>query len=161
MTCSYAGCTLPAATVEDGWSFCLRHLAEHRALRDGRGDRLFSARRGETSPQTASDRLGQPVHEWALAARKGTARRGWRDTADLLHAVTGGDINISGETLRAWCRGWPRPKAPCGTHTAYVRHGQLGEPIDQACRDGQRRYDRERKRQRAGSEPVRAVREAS
>ncbi len=34
MTCSYAGCTLPGPTVEDGWFFCAWHLAEHRALRD-------------------------------------------------------------------------------------------------------------------------------
>jgi hypothetical protein len=40
---------------------------------------------------------------------------------------------------------------PCGTHGAYERHRWRGEPIDEACAQAQREYDRERAqtRQRA------------
>lgn len=38
------------------------------------------------------------------------------------------------------------PLAPCGTHSAYNRHLARGELIDDACRQGQRAYDAQRKR---------------
>lgn len=33
----------------------------------------------------------------------------------------------------------PNPP-PCGTYAAYQRHYRRGQPIDQACRDANRRY---------------------
>jgi hypothetical protein len=36
--------------------------------------------------------------------------------------------------------------APCGTHSAYVRHKKRGEQIDHACQEAERAYMRDRKR---------------
>jgi len=38
----------------------------------------------------------------------------------------------------------PRPKAPCGTYTAYKRHLRLKEPVDDACRAAQQEHDTKR-----------------
>lgn len=38
----------------------------------------------------------------------------------------------------------PRPKAPCGTYTAYKRHLRDGEPVDDACRAAQKEHDGKR-----------------
>lgn len=40
----------------------------------------------------------------------------------------------------------PRMLAPCGTHAAYARHKSHDEPIDDACRDAERAYQRARVR---------------
>lgn len=39
-----------------------------------------------------------------------------------------------------------RPRKPCGTHAAFIRHKKYGEPVDDACAEAQRKFDRERKR---------------
>lgn len=36
----------------------------------------------------------------------------------------------------------PRPIPECGTYAAYQRHGRLGEPRDDACKDAARDYMR-------------------
>lgn len=38
--------------------------------------------------------------------------------------------------------------APCGTHSAFNRHRVAREPIDEACRLGERAYQRERAQRR-------------
>lgn len=38
----------------------------------------------------------------------------------------------------------PRPKAPCGTRSAYERHIRNKEPVDPACRKAQQERDREK-----------------
>jgi len=35
----------------------------------------------------------------------------------------------------------PRPKAPCGTYSAYKRHLRAQEPVDDACRAAQKEHD--------------------
>lgn len=35
----------------------------------------------------------------------------------------------------------PRPKAACGTYTAYKRHLREHEPVDDACRRAQKEHD--------------------
>ena len=50
--------------------------------------------------------------------------------------------------------GPPRTVEPCGTRAAAKRHRRNDEPIDDACRDAERAYQREasaRARARAGS----------
>lgn len=43
--------------------------------------------------------------------------------------------------------GWdPRLLKPCGTHAAYERHRKRGEFIDDKCREGERAYQRSRRR---------------
>ncbi|WP_051814528.1 WhiB family transcriptional regulator [Streptomyces iakyrus] len=49
-----------------------------------------------------------------------------------------------------------RPRAACGTASAYDRHVKYGEPIDQACRDAHARASAE-KRARAGQAPLKAT----
>jgi hypothetical protein len=39
-----------------------------------------------------------------------------------------------------------RALQPCGTHAAFVRHKLRGEPVDEVCREGERRFQRARKR---------------
>lgn len=42
--------------------------------------------------------------------------------------------------------GLGRPLRPCGTHAAFVRHKARGEPVDVACADAERAYQRSRRR---------------
>lgn len=42
----------------------------------------------------------------------------------------------------------PHALTPCGTHTAYMRHKRNGQPIDDACDEAERAYQRNRKRHR-------------
>lgn len=51
----------------------------------------------------------------------------------------------------------PRPKAPCGTYTAYKRHLRLKETVDDACRAAQREHDGAR----STSAPARAARQTA
>ncbi|WP_417510588.1 hypothetical protein [Microbacterium sp.] len=46
-----------------------------------------------------------------------------------------------------------RPKAPCGTESAYRRHLRNGEPIDAACRDAHAAGRRNARRSPAASAP--------
>lgn len=50
----------------------------------------------------------------------------------------------------------PRPKAPCGTYTAYKRHLRLREPVDESCRAAQKEHDAGR----STSAPARVRRQA-
>lgn len=54
----------------------------------------------------------------------------------------------------------PRPKAPCGTYTAYKRHLRDGEEVDAACRKAQQERDAARSTS-AGARVSRQAREAS
>lgn len=38
------------------------------------------------------------------------------------------------------------PLRPCGTHAAFIRHKKRGEPVDDDCVVGERRYQRLRNR---------------
>lgn len=40
----------------------------------------------------------------------------------------------------------PRPLAPCGTWSAYLRHKRRKEPVDEACRVAARKYEAGRAR---------------
>lgn len=40
----------------------------------------------------------------------------------------------------------PRLLKPCGTHAAFIRHQNRGEPVDEPCRIAERVYQRSRKR---------------
>lgn len=51
----------------------------------------------------------------------------------------------------------PRPKAPCGSYTAYKRHLRLKEPVDEACRRAQQEHDAGR----STSAPARVERAAA
>jgi len=51
----------------------------------------------------------------------------------------------------------PRPKAPCGTYTAYKRHLRLKEPVDDACRAAQQEHDATR----SSSASARVARQAT
>ncbi|KDA05859.1 hypothetical protein DC31_13855 [Microbacterium sp. CH12i] len=44
-----------------------------------------------------------------------------------------------------------RPKAPCGTESAYRRHLRNGEPVDDACRDAHAEGRRNSRRSPAAS----------
>lgn len=63
----------------------------------------------------------------------------------------------------------PRPKAPCGTYTAYKRHLRAKETVDEACRAAQKEHDGNRstsasarvKRQVAASAPKQPAPEVS
>lgn len=80
-----------------------------------------------------------------------------RDLAVLLAAHVPVDQPRS-RLLRWWyapARG--RELRPCGTPTAAKRHQARGEPVDEACREALRAYDRQRKRRErmgAGGEEV-------
>ncbi|MEV8042410.1 WhiB family transcriptional regulator [Streptomyces griseoluteus] len=51
-------------------------------------------------------------------------------------------------------RGPGRPKAPCGTESAYQRHSSKGEPIDQACRDAHSATERAKYRKRTAAKAL-------
>ncbi len=48
----------------------------------------------------------------------------------------------------------PRPKAPCGTYSAYKRHLRDDEPVDAACRQASIERSREQTAARAEGEPT-------
>ncbi|MFD8234052.1 WhiB family transcriptional regulator [Streptomyces sp. NPDC059696] len=47
-----------------------------------------------------------------------------------------------------------RPRAACGTASAYDRHVKYGEPIDQACRDAHAKASAERRAKTTKREPA-------
>ena len=47
----------------------------------------------------------------------------------------------------------PRPLSPCGTFSAYQRHTRKGEPVDEKCDAGAKKYWAERRR---ATRPTRA-----
>ena len=49
----------------------------------------------------------------------------------------------------------PRPPAPCGTNSAYLRHRRRGEPVDEACLEAHRRTITELRRRRGVKPRVR------
>ncbi|MFD7884044.1 WhiB family transcriptional regulator [Streptomyces bauhiniae] len=48
-------------------------------------------------------------------------------------------------------RGPGRPKAPCGTESAYQRHSSKGEPIDAECREAHSATERAKYRKRTAA----------
>lgn len=48
----------------------------------------------------------------------------------------------------------PKPEAPCGTYTAFLRHRRRGEPIDDACDRAREERNAERRAARAPSKVV-------
>lgn len=58
----------------------------------------------------------------------------------------------------------PRPKAPCGTISAYRRHLREGSTVDSACREAKRAHNRSRSNSaaaRAERETVQAAKKAA
>jgi hypothetical protein len=45
----------------------------------------------------------------------------------------------------------PKPEAPCGTYTAFLRHRRRGEPIDDACDQAREERNEERRRSRGST----------
>jgi hypothetical protein len=45
----------------------------------------------------------------------------------------------------------PKPEAPCGTYTAFLRHRRRGEPIDDACDEAREARNAERRQARRPS----------
>lgn len=84
-----------------------------------------------------------------------------------LHRVRGklhltGEVKVTAEP--AYVPPPPKPREPgtlqpCGTHAAYARHKVRKEPMDPDCLMAERKYQRERKRDRTA--PPRRLAEAS
>lgn len=87
------------------------------------------------------------------------------DRADLdalvvvLAAMVDDDSTVS--ELLGWLDGRPRPRTvtarhrtlkECGTHAAYNRHKDRGEPIDPRCEAEERRYQERRHRARRAAQ---------
>jgi ribosomal protein S21 len=75
----------------------------------------------------------------------------WRNLAFVLAAAVPEDRTW--RQLTAWTysedtttRRFKRPLKPCGTLAAARRHRARGEPVDDACVEAERTYDRERRR---------------
>lgn len=124
---------------------------------------LFSTR-----PSAPADRAEQAV---PLALELVDAVRCWRpsdvesvlDRADkdallVVLAAMVDDTRTVGDVL-GWLTGQPEPTTPrgpyarrvlkpCGTHAAYNRHVDRGEPVDPLCEQAERRYQRLRMRDR-------------
>lgn len=65
-----------------------------------------------------------------------------RPVSDLLGWVPNDNVR----PLRTARQRRARLLRPCGTHAAFIRHKERGEPIDAACLTEERRYQRDRKR---------------
>lgn len=75
----------------------------------------------------------------------------WRNLAFVLAAAVPEDRTW--RQLTAWTRGeddgirrFKRRLKPCGTLAAARRHRSRNEPVDDACVEAERAYDRDRKR---------------
>jgi hypothetical protein len=74
-----------------------------------------------------------------LAAERGIA-------GELRHGIHGGLTGPERAALDPTAPAMAPPLlAECGTHAAYQRHLRRGEPIDERCRDDNRRRTAERK----------------
>lgn len=106
-------------------------------------DAVRSGRRGEV--QCVIDRADVPALLVVLAAMVDDSR----PVSELLGWVREPSRRPARQRRR-------QPLKPCGTHAAYVRHVDRGEPIDPLCEAEERRYQRERTRARRAERRVAA-----
>lgn len=59
----------------------------------------------------ASLRLGRNVTEWASERRSATPRPSFRKIATELREITGGQVDVTDETIRNWLRPEPVEQA--------------------------------------------------
>lgn len=138
--CDYAGCVRTDTKPAARWVFCPPHMDDHNDLmaEEKAPPRRLPKKTGPTTRERVADLHALGMSDAEIAAALPCSR----DTAESYRR---------GLRLPANRGSVVRQLKPCGTHAAFVRHKDRGEPIDAACEQAERDYQRAHKRKRRAS----------